>query len=86
MVICLLLVLAVGVVHAQDSGGITFVFWNSGPEAQPGWEKIIAEFNKKFPDIKVKLLPVEGTNWGSIYHLYDILYQLQTHMHLRLLR
>ncbi len=65
LILCMLLVLAVGAVNAQDNKGITFVFWNSGPEAQPGWEKIVAEFNKQYPDIKVKLLPVEGTNWGS---------------------
>jgi multiple sugar transport system substrate-binding protein len=44
---------------------LTFVFWNWGPEARPGWESIIKEFNIEYPDIQVELLPVEGANWGE---------------------
>jgi multiple sugar transport system substrate-binding protein len=50
---------------AAPSGTIKFAFWNYGPDAQPGWESIIAEFNKQYPDIKVQLVSASGTNWGE---------------------
>jgi multiple sugar transport system substrate-binding protein len=49
----------------EPSGEINFVFWNYGPEAQPGWEAVIAEFNQEYPDVTVNLIPVTGTNWGE---------------------
>jgi ABC-type glycerol-3-phosphate transport system substrate-binding protein len=54
-----------GGVQAQENSEITFVFWNWGPEAQPGWEAILEDFNAEHPEITVNLLPVEGSNWGS---------------------
>lgn len=64
------IVLLIGVVPllAQDSmpsGEINFAFWNYGPDAQPGWEAIIAEFNKEYPDITVNLVSATGNNWGD---------------------
>jgi multiple sugar transport system substrate-binding protein len=50
---------------AQPSGTINFAFWNYGPDAQPGWEAIITEFNKEYPDITVKLVAATGNNWGD---------------------
>ena len=47
---------------AQD---MTFVFWNWGPEARPGWEAIVEDFNAEYPDIEIELLPVQGANWGE---------------------
>lgn len=62
----LLLVLVFSGAQAQEmSGEVKFIFWNWGPEAQPGWEAIVADFNKEYPDITVTLIPVEGSNWGS---------------------
>jgi len=51
--------------NAKPSGTIKFAFWNNGPDAQPGWEKIIAEFNKQDPDIQVTLVSATGNNWGE---------------------
>jgi multiple sugar transport system substrate-binding protein len=68
LVVGALLLLVVVPVVAQDtapSGEINFVFWNYGPDAQPGWEAIIAEFNKEYPDITVNLISTTGTNWGE---------------------
>ena len=50
---------------AQEPTELTFVFWNWGADAQPGWEKIFTEFEAGHPDITVNLLPVEGVNWGE---------------------
>src|SRR5207244_3612786 len=50
---------------AEPSGTINFAFWNYGPDAQPGWESIIAEFNKQYPNIKVNLISATGGNWGE---------------------
>lgn len=52
-------------VSAQEPTELTFVFWNWGPDAQPGWEKIIGQFEQEHPEIKVNYLPVEGVNWGE---------------------
>jgi multiple sugar transport system substrate-binding protein len=66
----ILAMLLVGIVpssaqSAKLSGTINFAFWNYGPDAQPGWETIIKEFNKDNPDINVKLVSVTGNNWGE---------------------
>jgi multiple sugar transport system substrate-binding protein len=68
LIVGALLLLVVVPVVAQDaapSGEINFVFWNYGPDAQPGWEAIIAEFNKEYPDVTVNLISTTGTNWGE---------------------
>src|SRR5262245_36175390 len=70
LLISVVLMLLVGVVpllaqDAKPSGEINFAFWNYGPDAQPGWESIIAEFNKEYPDITVKLVSATGNNWGD---------------------
>ena len=62
--------LLIGVVPllAQDatpSGTINFAFWDYGPNARPGWETIIADFNKEYPDITVNLVSATGNNWGE---------------------
>lgn len=70
-VFILLLVLTLAVpfgarlANAQEPTELTFVFWNWGADAQPGWEKIFAEFEAEHPDITINLLPVEGVNWGE---------------------
>ena len=69
-VLLISVVLLIGVVpltaqDAQPSGTINFAFWNYGPDAQPGWEAIIAEFNKEYPDITVNLVSASGNNWGD---------------------
>lgn len=64
-IVALMLLLGIGGLQAQDSVTINFVFWNYGPEAQPGWEAVVASFNEIHPEITVNLIPVEGTNWGS---------------------
>ncbi len=51
--------------QAKPSGTINFAFWNYGPDAEPGWKAIIAEFNKEYPDITVKLVSATGNNWGE---------------------
>ncbi len=51
--------------RVRAASELTFVYWNTGPEAGPGWEKTIAEFLKENPDVTVKLLPVDGANWGA---------------------
>jgi ABC-type glycerol-3-phosphate transport system substrate-binding protein len=51
--------------QAKPSGTINFAFWNYGPDAEPGWKSIIAEFNKEYPDITVKLVSATGNNWGE---------------------
>ena len=50
---------------AKPSGTISFAFWNYGPDAQPGWEAIIKDFNKEYPDVQVKLVSATGNNWGE---------------------
>jgi multiple sugar transport system substrate-binding protein len=65
LVLVLVVPMFVSPVHAQEQTEITFVFWNWGPDAQPGWEAIIARFEEANPDITVRYLPVEGVNWGQ---------------------
>lgn len=50
---------------ADVSGDLKFVYWNWGPDAPKGWETAVADFNKVHPDVKVKLIPVAGDNWGG---------------------
>lgn len=50
---------------AGVEGELTFVFWEWGPEARPGWEAIVQDFNVEYPNISVELLPVQGDNWGG---------------------
>ena len=56
---------ATPVVHDTPSGPINFVFWNDGPNAQPGWEAVVKEFNVSYPNVQVNLVGVTGTNWGE---------------------
>jgi ABC-type glycerol-3-phosphate transport system substrate-binding protein len=68
LVISAVLLVGVGALLAQEeepSGSINFAFWNYGPDAQPGWEAIIAEFNQEYPDITVNLVSATGNNWGD---------------------
>src|SRR5690625_89721 len=53
-----------------DSGNgenvvLEFLFWNWGPDAQPGWESITDEFMETHEGISFKLTPVAGENWGT---------------------
>lgn len=62
--VAVMLLGASGPARAQKSE-LIFVFWNWGPEARPGWENTFKGFLTANPDITIKLLPVEGANWGS---------------------
>src|SRR5690554_1162303 len=57
--------LGLGVSRAQEPAELTFVFWNWGADAQPGWELIFEDFKAEHPEITINLLPVEGVNWGE---------------------
>src|SRR5689334_3945928 len=68
--ICLLIVAAVllsalGPVRAQDKVTIEVVYWNWGPDAVQTHKDIADGFMKLHPEIIVKPVPVDGTNWGT---------------------
>jgi multiple sugar transport system substrate-binding protein len=71
MVIVALLLATIGTawgfrtVSAQEPVTLKFVFWNWGPEAQPGWENTFAAFKAANPTIDIELIPVQGANWGE---------------------
>jgi multiple sugar transport system substrate-binding protein len=52
----------------EGSGKGTITFWdNNGGVRTPVWKKIIAEFEKKNPDIDVKYVPIPITDVQSKY-------------------
>lgn len=50
---------------ADATGEIEFLFWNWGPDAEPGWRSIADEFEDENDGVTIKLTPVAGDNWGS---------------------
>jgi len=51
---------------ADGSGDeLQFLFWNWGPDAEPGWRSIADEFEAEHNDVTVDLTPVSGQNWGE---------------------
>ncbi len=65
LVVMLVIPFGAQISSAQEPAELTFVFWNWGADAQPGWEKIFTEFAVVHPEITINLLPVEGVNWGE---------------------
>ena len=57
VVVVLLLVAVLGAtsVSGQDPNHLLFLYWETGPEARPGWENLIAGFNEANPNITVEL-------------------------------
>ena len=49
----------------EVAGEIQFLFWNWGPDAEPGWQSIVDEFESEHDGVEVKLTPVAGDSWGS---------------------
>jgi len=65
LIVLLLLAAVLGVasVSAQDDNHLLFLYWDNGPGARPGWEKLIAGFNEANPNITVELRGIQGRNW-----------------------
>lgn len=48
-----------------QGGELQFLFWNWGPDAEPGWRSIADEFEAENDGVSIALTPVAGDNWGS---------------------
>jgi multiple sugar transport system substrate-binding protein len=60
-----ILLLSLGPIHALDKITVEVVFWNWGPDAVETHKQIAEGFMALHPDIIVKPVPVDGTNWGT---------------------
>ena len=65
IVLTILLTLGAGFIAAETKSA-TLSFWSWRPEDKEAYEGFIAQFNKKYPHIRVEFVPYKNTEYNTI--------------------